>query len=747
MNSITSKSLDIKNTISKTLTDNPNLKIYTIIVTPIIIFLIYLLYKYSFTTRNNNIVKSISYASQLQLKQLPSCIDIEPKFRYKLCDYYVSSSYMTPCIGNQHYDYVSIDMIQKVLQSGARYIQLPICSETPDYQANPVVATAVYGTQVITSLNTLNIKDVLKAIKAYAFYTDPTEYNTESSDIRYPLIIHFILNTTNTYTLNLLSSAIKSVLLDVLLPNNKYQNFPIWLEQVCNLLNKIILIATPEYKDSNLKEIIIPTDKLFQTLYFNDINNFNVAYTSITTPITTSLNQRQHSYNKLLSENSQRNNNKIFNSKYPSLQYIIDNSDTIGSTILQDTEILNNISSFNKVGMTIVTPMNPTDVLSTNFDPSNAFMNGCQFVSMNFQNNDDNISSYINIFKESSFRLKPDSLRFSETEQPIQNLKYVYSSAKTVDYQLHNTFTSRYINKFISIESYTLPNSYITASQNLLAFRSPNRITIPQITSTLLSSSIVTSIDITQCFRVNKSSLSGNEICVNLESAQYPNQYITVNNDSVILQPLSSISSTLRLQSFYPCMSKTNDTDIEKTLVSFRNIDNTNPLWLCFRSKSLVALSDNNSQDSHNNMTFMVNSIPFNYLIKILTVNGGSVMSTSGVVGILANNNQSTTTYIVKPINNTNFEDIRNNIQVNIQNHDTKTYWNYRNNVLMDDIQSPNTNSIFILQPSQNFYTISNTQGQLLSIINNINLQFVTGDDTTNQFNTLFKIELSYEKL
>ncbi len=744
MNSITSKALDIKNTINKTLSDNPNLKIYTIIVTPIIIFLIYLLYKYSFNTRNNNVVKSISYSSQLQLKSLPSCIDIDPKYRYKLCDYYISSSYMTPCIGNQHYDYVSIDMIEKVLQSGARYIQIPICSESPDYKANPVVGTAIYGTQVITSLNTLNITDVLKAIKNYAFYTDPTKYTNDTSDINYPLIIHFILNTNNIYTLNLLSSAIKSILLDILVPNTKYQTFPIFLEQICNLLNKIIIIATPEYKNSNLKDIIIPTDNLFQMLYYNDISHFNIA---ATTPNTTSLNQRQHAYNNLLSENAQRNNNKIFNSKYPSLQYIVDNANTIGSTILQDNDILNNLSSFNKVGVTIVTPLNPSDVLSSNFDPSNSFMNGCQFVSMNFQINDDNMSSYINIFKDSSFRLKPDSLRFSETEIPIQNLRYVYTAAEKVDYQIHSTFISRYMNKFISIESYTLPNSYITASENLLAFRAPLQITIPQSTSTLLTSSATISLDITQCFRVNKSSLSGNDVCVNLESAQYPGQYITINNDSVILQPLSSTSSTLRLQSFYPCLPKTNDNDIDKTSISFRNIDTKNPVYLCFRSKSLVALADNNSQESKNNMTFMITEIPFNYLIHIFTVNGGSIMSTSGVVGILANNNQSSTTYIVKPIQNTNFEDIRNNIQVNIQNHNTKTYWNYRNNVLMDDLQTPNANSIFILQPTQNFYTISNSDGQILTIVNNITLQFTTPNDNTNQFNTLFKIELSYEKL
>lgn len=728
------------------LTENPNLKIYTIIITPLVIFLIYLLYKYSFSTRTKNVLDTLSYSSKLQLKNLPFCIDIDPKYRYKLCDYYISSSYMTPCIGNQHYDYVSLEMIQKVLQSGARYIQIPICSDTPDYQANPVVATAVYGTQVITSLNTLNIIDVLKVIKSYAFYTDTTI--NKDSNINYPLIIHFILNTTNTYVLNLLSSSIKNILLDVIIPNTKYKEFPIGLEQVCNLLNKIILIATPEYKNSNLTDIIIPNDNLFQIINYNDINNFNIAQFStqsntITNPITTNYNQYQQMYNNLLSESAQMNNTRIFNKKYPSLQYIIDNSNSIGSTILQDNDILNNILSFNKVGMTIITPMNPSDVLTTNYDPSNAFMNGCQLVTMNFQNNDNNMSSYIDIFKNSSFRLKPDSLRFSETEQPIQNLRNVYTTVQPIDHQINTNFISRYINSFISIESYSLPNTYITVSQNFLSFRPPNQFTIPQITD---SNSMSRTLDISQCFRVNKSSLSGNDICINLESALYPNQYITINNNNVILQPLSSTTSILRLQSFYPCLPKTNDTETTKFLVSFRSLDDDNPLWLFFRSKSLVALYSNNDNDSNNNMTFMINTIHFNYIIKIYTINGGSIISTNGIVGILANNINSATTYIIKPVDIlTKFEDIRQNIQVYIQNHTTKTYLYYSNNVLKDDSTTPNNNSIFIIKPSNNFYTITNTNGKILTISNNINLQFLNQSD--NVFNSLFKIELSYEKL
>ena len=43
---------------------------------------------------------------------------------------------------------------------------------------------------------------------------------------------------------------------------------------------------------------------------------------------------------------------------------------------------------------------------------------GCQFITMNFQINDINMKNYIEVFKESSFRLKPSSMRFTEEEEP-----------------------------------------------------------------------------------------------------------------------------------------------------------------------------------------------------------------------------------------------------------------------------------------------------------------------------------------
>ena len=139
----------------------------------------------------------MNYKKQLENKPLLQCYQQDVKYQFKLCDYYISSSFMTPCVGNQHYDYVSNDMIHEVIQSGARYIQIPICEADVGMKALPVVATAEYGQNLITSLNTLEIQVYLKQYVVMLL-------NLNNKSTNYPLIIHLILNTTKNLHLMLL---------------------------------------------------------------------------------------------------------------------------------------------------------------------------------------------------------------------------------------------------------------------------------------------------------------------------------------------------------------------------------------------------------------------------------------------------------------------------------------------------------------------------------------------------------------
>ena len=55
----------------------------------------------------------------------------------------------------------------------------------------------------------------------------------------------------DTITLNSLASTIKESLGNLLLDNTPYFKKPIFLERMCKLLNKIILLADENYIDNN----------------------------------------------------------------------------------------------------------------------------------------------------------------------------------------------------------------------------------------------------------------------------------------------------------------------------------------------------------------------------------------------------------------------------------------------------------------------------------------------------------------
>ena len=176
---------------------------------------------------------------------------------------------MSPCIGDQHYDYVSKDMITTAIQSGARFIQLPICQAEVYYESGPVIGTAEKGKMLITSMNSINLLQTLNDILATAF-------KHKEKTINYPLFIQLVLFTKNEYTLNIVADNIQSVFGELLLKPDKYFKYPIALEQLCKLLNKVIIVCSDSYQDTKLKNVVVPFGNLYQELYYKDINKFNV---------------------------------------------------------------------------------------------------------------------------------------------------------------------------------------------------------------------------------------------------------------------------------------------------------------------------------------------------------------------------------------------------------------------------------------------------------------------------------------
>jgi len=705
---------------------NDNLKIYIFIMIPVLLILAFLVYKYNFSSRSADTISKMNYKTQITIPNIAHCNNLDITQQYKLCDYYVSSSFMTPCVGNQHYDYVSNDMINEVIQSGARYIQIPICEADVSLQALPVVGTAVYGQKLITSLNTLEIKSTLKIIRKAAF-------NINGKPVNQPLIIHLVLNTNNAYTINSLSYDISEIFGDVLIDTTKYKTFPIFLEKLCNLQGKIILFATPEHMGTKLEPFIVPTTNLFEIYHFSELGPLNMPNDTL----------YKNQYNQKLSSKQQYKSNKTFKSKYPTIEYIVNNANTIGTTIINDTEILDNLSCFNKVGMTVIKPNYPEDVISSNYDTSESIYLGCQFTTMNFQVNDINMQNYLTIFKESSFRLKPDSMRFSEAEEPIPDLLKAYKSILQTDTNLINNFYYEYNNCLLAFESYSLPNTFLTQTENNLRFTlGSNKITDKY-------GNVTYKLNINQCFIPRKSTISSsNNISIYLESASLPMNFVTMNNNIFDLESLEIKKKDLMKQALYMENPKTVNKETDAKMLSIKTTDNNNPMYLAFENKLVKAYPNTTQIEAQNNMTFILHNIQFKYVIKIITIFNGSLKTMGGnIIGVLENNTKEGTSYYVHPMkssNNSNFNLFKD--QFILQNKSTKTYVLYDPDTLFlyDREKQPNRNGTFNIEATNGFYKLLNINNDNLSLIDKNLIKFVKESDIISNEN-LFMIDISYE--
>ena len=707
-----------------------NLKYWVFIVLPVLIILLYLLYQYNLGSRSRYVISKMDYKDKLENKPLLQCYQQDIKYQFKLCDYYISSSFMTPCIGNQHYDYISTDMIIEVLQSGARYIQIPICENDITEKSLPVVATAEYGQQLITSLNVLDIASVFKAIRGNAFKLNNTKVN-------YPLIIHLILNTKKKFTLDVVADNIQEIFGDVLVEKSKYTTHSVFLEKLCNLLGKIIIIATPEYLGTKMENFITPTTKLFNIYHFGELAQLNLPSDTIF----------ENSYNKKLSMKEQARSYKLFKEKYPSLEYVKENSDSIGETILNDKEILNNLTSFNKIGVSIVKPHKTEDVETKNYDTTEALFMGCQFITMNFQINDAYMKNYLEIFKESSFRLKPSSMRFTEEEIPQRDYLSIYEKLLEKNDNILNNYYYKYNNKPISFESYNNQTTYLTQIENYLKFR----LGTDQEKDKFGVRSY--NIGINQCFIIRKSTIGGSEdISFYLESAAQPGLYITLNNNIFHMERLSKNKKGLVNQAFYFEKPKISDDELSENvnkgdMISIRSFSNDKVLYLANENKNVKAYNDAPQIQARNNMTFFVKSINYEMVIKIITLYDGSLKTINGnIIGVLENNTSDGTSYVVIPTsqNKDSFNIFKDQFMLKNKEKGTYVIFDVNTGLLYDRNLEPNTLGIFNIIAEKGYYTISNVNNDQLILFNRNLVKFTNKKNIISNEN-MFKLDISYD--
>jgi hypothetical protein len=296
-------------------------------------------------------------------------------YQKNLRDFYIKTAYNCCASGQYKNDYVSLCALYNTIVQGCRCLDFEI------YCLNDAPVVAVSSIDMVgvkQSYNALSISDVLNAINTYAF--SEVKIPTDGKDQRYcpnpkdPLLLHFRLKTNKVKVLTQLASQIYESLGDKLLPieyGREYNGKNLIKLPVSTFLGKVVIMV--EKSNSSQGMPILYQSKILWEL------------TNVTT-----------------------------NSAFIHEQFFSD---------IKNTTDPKDIIEFNRQHMTLVVPdMAEYDI---NYIYTVPQVLGCQLMAMSFQNHDQNLLTYNDLFEKegSAFVPKPDSLLYVPTvipkEQPL----------------------------------------------------------------------------------------------------------------------------------------------------------------------------------------------------------------------------------------------------------------------------------------------------------------------------------------
>lgn len=365
----------------------------------------------------------------------------------KICEYTFSSSYNSFLIGNQILDYCSLDMIQQVLYFGARYIEIPIYDLEQKDDTTPILHNTINGFRM--TLNYIEVEKVLELLGKMAFnYRLLDNYND-------PLFLYLDIKTKNIKTLDKVHDYIIKYLNKYLLPRS-YNHINIAYTKLCEVENKCVILSSNGYKNSKLDQIInCSSDKDYlKRITYNESllnkdelqgakfklnsnkvkffsSNINDGHTakSLFKDYIEIVDDNINLFNYGITKGDGLNISGSKNAKNNSGEYIyLIDSITRNKIIFEKSVELTNeeigkyislnvydkdgkgekLEEYNKNNLTIVIP--DSKLSSANYEYKNAMYKGCQFVCMNFQNIDDYMKNYFNLFKQKAILFKPKVL-------------------------------------------------------------------------------------------------------------------------------------------------------------------------------------------------------------------------------------------------------------------------------------------------------------------------------------------------
>ena len=326
------------------------------------------------------IISSKFFRTYLSLKRLDiymsnelkqqSIYDVELNFNdYYLRDFYIASAYRPYVCYYHKYDYVSLEVFKKILRAGPRMVELEIFNSNYGDDVEPVVSVGEENGEWTYTLNTIHLNKFLKIINGIVFNTD---YNLGKD----PFILFLNLKTNkNIKCLNKIHKYLYNELGVHLLDSQYSYN----AKNVNNLLDiklkdcekKLIIFAKGDFENTDLEELINYSTNTNHTLkYFNK--------------------QR-----RIL---------------YMNTQDIVETEEDIEDYVNEEHHkvAIKDVMYYNRYSFTILSPDIYSDSLFNGITPVNpppslGLESGSQFIMMNYQKIDTNMSNYMYIFKDSSF--------------------------------------------------------------------------------------------------------------------------------------------------------------------------------------------------------------------------------------------------------------------------------------------------------------------------------------------------------
>ena len=443
----------------------------------------------TFASLNNNSIQELENIEVTYFR--PNSNVNAYKYR-KLTDYYVASSHRSFLVGRQKADYCSIDMINRALYLGARYIELEIFNKEIKDDTVPVVTSGYTKGSMKLQLNYITLEECLDLIAEAAF----SDAHLENYDD--PLFLFLDLKVGgNVKTLNQIAKMIKTKLSNRLL-SEKYLDTNMGTATLCELRKKIVIFCGGEgWRDSGLKDVINSSidgpNPHLKRLTIHEIKNFkersepkasfrtgNVQFKQGTTNSIIQFNDPNIDLVELgllstdnIIINGARNPNNNSGSVLFKVENVSRDKLTLDSSIKLENEDPGSMVSvnvydksftgehqdlieYNKDNLTICIP--DDRLYSSNYNYHEAMYKGCQFVAMNYQQPDVTMKEYFDYFSDVSFKFKPSSLTHIVKVPKVEGLEALAPKEKiqlnyTVDYTLFDL-----LDQEVTIHSFTNDN-------------------------------------------------------------------------------------------------------------------------------------------------------------------------------------------------------------------------------------------------------------------------------------------------